>query len=198
MSAIKKRGRKLGKKTQEKLFKKRGNKWMLCSRGCGEEELVDSDVKSFICGRCVQTMVPPPEKPKTRLSDEEKKLRAERKLERARKREAKKNGIKLPDRTDLGFTRGWHLKKLFKVEVDGKMEYYARGQKITKAEAKKIEGDLENGKKVKKQNGKPRGWHFMKEFIDSDGNVYHRGKLVSKKKGRPVKKSAKRTKYNRV
>jgi hypothetical protein len=28
---------------------------------------------------------------------------------------------------------------------------------------------------VKKENDKPRGWHFKKEFIDSEGNVYHKG-----------------------
>ena len=28
---------------------------------------------------------------------------------------------------------------------------------------------------VKKEIDKPRGWHFKKEFIDSEGNVYHKG-----------------------
>jgi len=28
--------------------------------------------------------------------------------------------------------------------------------------------------------GRPRGWHWMAEFVDKDGNVYHRGKEVSK------------------
>ena len=27
-----------------------------------------------------------------------------------------------------------------------------------------------------KPTGKPRGWAFMKEFVDKGGNVYHRGK----------------------
>jgi len=27
-----------------------------------------------------------------------------------------------------------------------------------------------------KPTGKPRGWAFMKEFVDKDGNVYHKGK----------------------
>tara|TARA_B110000211_G_scaffold173257_1_gene195690 strand:- start:199 stop:675 length:477 start_codon:yes stop_codon:yes gene_type:complete len=26
-----------------------------------------------------------------------------------------------------------------------------------------------------KPSGKPRGWAFMKEYVDKDGNVYHRG-----------------------
>ena len=37
-------------------------------------------------------------------------------------------------------------------------------------EIKQLEDDA---KKVKK----PRGWHFMDEFVDSEGNVYHKGKL---------------------
>lgn len=32
-------------------------------------------------------------------------------------------------------------------------------------------------------SGKPQGWHFMKEFIDKDGNVYHRGIEQPKLKG---------------
>ena len=24
--------------------------------------------------------------------------------------------------------------------------------------------------------GRPPGWHFMKEFVDKDGNVFHKGK----------------------
>jgi len=31
--------------------------------------------------------------------------------------------------------------------------------------------------------GRPRGWAFMKEFIDKDGNVYYRGKEQPKLKG---------------
>ena len=31
--------------------------------------------------------------------------------------------------------------------------------------------------------GRPMGWHFMKEFVDKDGNVFHRGKEVPKLKG---------------
>lgn len=38
-----------------------------------------------------------------------------------------------------------------------------------------------NGKSVGPK--KPAGWHFMKEFVDADGNVYHRGKEQPKLKG---------------
>ena len=26
--------------------------------------------------------------------------------------------------------------------------------------------------------GRPMGWHFMKEFVDKDGSVFHKGKEV--------------------
>ena len=31
--------------------------------------------------------------------------------------------------------------------------------------------------------GRPMGWHFMKEFVDKDGNVFHKGKEIPKLKG---------------
>lgn len=31
----------------------------------------------------------------------------------------------------------------------------------------------------KKSTGYPRGWKFMAEFVDKDGNVYHRGEIQS-------------------
>ena len=43
--------------------------------------------------------------------------------------------------------------------------------------------------------GRPAGWHFMNEFVDKDGNVFHKGKEQPKLKGtlpptkiKPVKK----------
>jgi len=37
--------------------------------------------------------------------------------------------------------------------------------------------------------GRPRGWQFMKEFVDKDGNVFHKGTERPKLKGtRPVTK----------
>jgi hypothetical protein len=30
-------------------------------------------------------------------------------------------------------------------------------------------------KKKSDSSGKPRGWKFMKEYVDADGNVYHKG-----------------------
>ena len=50
-----------------------------------------------------------------------------------------------------------------------------------------------------KPTGRPAGWHFMKEFVDKDGNVFHLGKEQPKLKGtlpptkvKPKKKPTKR------
>tara|TARA_Y100001938_G_scaffold5778_1_gene7188 strand:- start:18 stop:422 length:405 start_codon:yes stop_codon:yes gene_type:complete len=36
---------------------------------------------------------------------------------------------------------------------------------------------------VKKTSGRPPGWHFMNEYVDKDGNVFHKGKEQPKLKG---------------
>ena len=36
-------------------------------------------------------------------------------------------------------------------------------------------------KRVK--TGRPSGWHFMNEFVDKDGTVYHKGKEMPELKG---------------
>jgi len=41
---------------------------------------------------------------------------------------------------------------------------------------------LEESKSYK-PTGRPAGWHWMKEFVDKDGNVFHRGKEQPKLKG---------------
>ena len=42
---------------------------------------------------------------------------------------------------------------------------------------------LEESKSAYKPTGRPAGWHWMKEFVDKDGNVFHRGKEMLKLKG---------------
>ena len=58
-------------------------------------------------------------------------------------------------------------------------------------------------KSAYKPTGRPAGWHFMNEFVDADGNVFHKGKEQPKLKGtlpptkvKPVtkKKTKRRTK----
>ena len=55
--------------------------------------------------------------------------------------------------------------------------------------------------KQKVSSGRPAGWHFMNEFVDKDGNVFHRGKEMPELKGtlpitkiKPKKKTKRRTK----
>ena len=51
-----------------------------------------------------------------------------------------------------------------------------------------------------KSTGRPVGWHWMKEFVDKDGKVFHKGKEQPKLKGtlpptkvKPRKKTKRRT-----
>ena len=52
-----------------------------------------------------------------------------------------------------------------------------------------------------KPTGRPAGWHFMKEFVDKDGNVFHKGVEAKQLKGTlpptkvtpPKKKTKRRT-----
>ena len=53
-----------------------------------------------------------------------------------------------------------------------------------------------------KSSGRPAGWHFMSEFVDKDGNVFHKGVEAKQLKGTlpptkvkpPKKKTKRRTK----
>ena len=54
--------------------------------------------------------------------------------------------------------------------------------------------------RVKKKTGRPPGWHFMNEFVDKKGNVFHKGKEQPELKGtlkptkvKPPKKKQKLT-----
>lgn len=57
--------------------------------------------------------------------------------------------------------------------------------KKTHAEIVKKEIEQEEEIKISKaiETKKPRGWHFMVEFVDEDGNVYHKGTIQPKLKG---------------
>jgi hypothetical protein len=44
-------------------------------------------------------------------------------------------------------------------------------------------GFPEEPKSAYKPTGRPAGWHWMKEFVDKDGTVYHMGKEQKKLKG---------------
>ena len=58
----------------------------------------------------------------------------------------------------------------------------------------------EEKKSKRIRTGRPAGWHWMKEFVDKDGTVYHLGKEQPKLKGTlpptkvvPKKKTKRRT-----
>ena len=57
----------------------------------------------------------------------------------------------------------------------------------------------------RKPTGRPAGWHFMNEFVDKDGNVFHKGKEQPDLKGtlpptkvKPPKKRKKLTKDQKL
>ena len=59
--------------------------------------------------------------------------------------------------------------------------------------------ELHEEKKQREATGRPAGWHFMAEFVDKDGNVFHKGKEQPKLFGtlkptkvKPPKKKPKR------
>ena len=61
--------------------------------------------------------------------------------------------------------------------------------------------ELHEEKPQRKSTGRPAGWHFMKEFVDKDGNVFYKGKEQPKLFGtlpttkvQPKKKTKRRTK----
>ena len=61
--------------------------------------------------------------------------------------------------------------------------------------------ELHEEKTKRKSTGRPAGWHFMSEFVDKDGNVFHKGKEQPKLFGtlpttkvQPKKKIKRRTK----
>ena len=60
-------------------------------------------------------------------------------------------------------------------------------------------------KKQKVSTGRPAGWHFMNEYVDKDGNVFHKGKEQPKLKGtlkptkvKPRKKKKKLTEEQKL
>ena len=58
----------------------------------------------------------------------------------------------------------------------------------------------EQDKPKRVKTGRPSGWHFMNEFVDKDGTVYHKGKEMPELKGtlpvtvvKPKKKTKRRS-----
>ena len=53
---------------------------------------------------------------------------------------------------------------------------------VTKIQLNKYPNTLPKSH-MKKSTGRPPGWHFMNEFVDKDGNVFHKGKEQPDLKG---------------
>jgi len=60
--------------------------------------------------------------------------------------------------------------------------------------------ELHEEKTKRKSTGRPVGWHWMSEFVDKDGNVFHKGKeqpklfgTLKSTKVQPKKKTKRRT-----
>ena len=73
------------------------------------------------------------------------------------------------------------------------------GSKAVMARIHQMFPEQDKPKRVK--TGRPSGWHFMNEFVDKDGNVFHKGKEQPKLKGtlpptkiKPKKKVKRRSK----
>ena len=79
------------------------------------------------------------------------------------------------------------------VEVD------TEAHKVTCAYCVQLAVGFPDDEPKKVSSGRPAGWHFMKEFVDKDGNVFHKGKEQPDLKGtlqptkiKPKKKPTKR------
>ena len=73
------------------------------------------------------------------------------------------------------------------------------GSRALMGNMSKLFPNVEKPKKV--STGRPAGWHFMNEFVDKDGTVFHKGVEQPKLKGtlpptqvEPKKKTKRRTK----
>ena len=81
------------------------------------------------------------------------------------------------------------------VEVD------TQAHKVTCAYCVQLAVGFPDDEPKKVSSGRPAGWHFMNEFVDKDGNVFHKGVEQPKLKGTlpatkvvPKKKTKRRTK----
>ncbi len=120
----------------------------------------------------------------------------------------KKNGFKSfkPDRHSYEDENGqkW-LQCKFCCEyqkVDNPIGYITCSNCVVKIDMMKFPDTI---KKQKVSSGRPAGWHFMNEFVDKDGNVFHKGKEQPELKGtlkptkvKPPKKRKKLTKDQKL
>tara|TARA_A100001515_G_scaffold130516_1_gene117796 strand:- start:102 stop:506 length:405 start_codon:yes stop_codon:yes gene_type:complete len=65
-------------------------------------------------------------------------------------------------------------------EVEPEIGAITCGNCVVKIDMIKFPGTI---KKQKVSSGRPAGWHFMNEYVDKDGNVFHKGKEQPDLKG---------------
>ena len=65
-------------------------------------------------------------------------------------------------------------------KVDNPVGYITCSSCVVKIDMMKFPNTI---KKQKVSTGRPAGWHFMNEFVDKDGNVFHKGKEQPELKG---------------
>ena len=119
-------------------------------------------------------------------------------------KQIKKNGFKSfkPDRHSYVDEDGQtHMQCKFCCEyqkVDTAAGYITCSDCVVKIDMMKFPNTI---KKQKVSSGRPAGWHFMNEYVDKDGNVFHKGKEQPDLKGtlpptkvKPPKKKKKLTK----
>jgi len=182
-------GKRRGRPPKIKTIKKQNQKaktkhWVDCDCGKWGDE-VDGDVTRVICPYCVQMQVAPPPPPKQPLTEEQKKLKVQRKLERKARKEAILRGEVPPPKKDLGFGRGWHRKRVFTAEVDGETKYYSFGKEVTEQQYRKLSKEIKN-KPTKPTAGWGRGWHLLGQFVSPEGDIYESGSLIKKAEKEPT------------
>ena len=123
-------------------------------------------------------------------------------------KQIKKNGFKSfkPDRHSYQDEDGQHwMQCKFCCEyqkVDDGTGYITCSGCVVKIDMMKFPETI---KKQKISSGRPAGWHFMNEYVDKDGNVFHKGKEQPELKGtlkptkvKPPKKRKKLTKDEKL
>ena len=95
---------------------------------------------------------------------------------------SKENEIELMSFTEDG-QRWLQCKSCYEYQ---KVEEQTRAitcSRCTMINALKLKPMDEFFKSVKPKTGRPAGWHFMNEYVDKDGNVFHKGKEQPDLKG---------------
>ena len=95
---------------------------------------------------------------------------------------SKENEIELMSYTDDG-QRWLQCKSCYEYKKVEEKTKAITCSKCTMIKALKLKPMNEFFKSIKPKTGRPAGWHFMNEFVDKDGNVFHKGKEQPDLKG---------------